>query len=277
MDIHHELITPDLRATSRVVAEKFGKRHANVLRDIENIRKEVPPEFTELNFEFSEYLDSTGRTLPMFELTRDGFVLLAMGFTGAAAMEWKVRFIEAFNMMEAELAARTAVGDAELRSPVVPSRFGEDLGTREKITMIRETRLLHGIPAGRRMWAMLDMPDVTGRGQIGLLANPEDGRACLTYLLGLEIGGRAVSDWVADGQDDAALNRVGLRVQGDGLFVGNPTPVFAGSRWAGGQHRIVLAALDGVQVGAGLTLLSQRQRGLIIPLATIAGGVHAIR
>ena len=51
----------------------------------------------------SDFTDSTGRTLPAYRITRDGFTLLAMGFTGKEAQRWKVAYIDAFNRMEAEL------------------------------------------------------------------------------------------------------------------------------------------------------------------------------
>lgn len=277
MDMHHELITPNLRTTSRVVAEKFGKQHKDVLRSIDKITTDAPEEFSRRNFAPTSYLDSFNREQTQYELTRDGFVLLAMGFTDAAAMAWKVRFIEAFNMMEAELGAKLR-GDADtVAPPAIPSRFSDDLTTREKLSAIRETRLLHGIKAGRRMWAMLDFPQVADRPQgAGPLASPEAGRECLTYLLGLDVGGRAVGDWLAEGQDNAALNRVGLRIMEEGLFVAHPTPVFAASRWATGAHRVALMALDGVRSGPHpLSLLGQKWRGLVIPMAVIAGGFHA--
>ena len=76
---------------------------------IRAIRKlDAPKEFTERNFALSEFTDSTGRVLPAYRLTRDGFTLLAMGFTGKEAMQWKVAYLTAFNKMEAELLARTA-------------------------------------------------------------------------------------------------------------------------------------------------------------------------
>lgn len=67
-------------ASSLEVAAVFGKEHKNILRDIENIFEDIPQDFTELNFEPSNYKDSTGRELPMYNLTRDAFTLLAMGF-----------------------------------------------------------------------------------------------------------------------------------------------------------------------------------------------------
>ncbi len=90
--------------TSLVVAEVFGKLHKNVIKAIRAL--ECPPEFTELNFEPSEFTDSTGRKLPMYRMTRDGFTFLCMGFTGKEAARWKIAYLEAFNRMEAELQQR---------------------------------------------------------------------------------------------------------------------------------------------------------------------------
>ena len=92
--------------TSREVAHYFRKRHDNVVRDIRSIMDNCPEEFTALNFEVSNYLDQTGRSLPMYIIFRDGFTLLAMGYTGPEAMRFKLAYIEAFNRMEAELARR---------------------------------------------------------------------------------------------------------------------------------------------------------------------------
>lgn len=84
--------------SSREVAEKFEKRHDHVIRDIENIKIDVP-NFGEMFFE-AEYADSYGRKQRCYEMNRDGFSLLAMGFTGAEALSWKLKYIEAFNEME---------------------------------------------------------------------------------------------------------------------------------------------------------------------------------
>lgn len=92
--------------TSREVAHYFRKRHDNVVRDIRSIMDNCPEEFTALNFEVSNYWDQTGRSLPMYIIFRDGFTLLAMGYTGPEAIRFKLAYIEAFNRMEAELARR---------------------------------------------------------------------------------------------------------------------------------------------------------------------------
>ncbi|HMU67942.1 MAG TPA: Rha family transcriptional regulator, partial [Cellvibrionaceae bacterium] len=90
-----------IRTNSLKVAEAFGKRHDNVLRNIKTL--ECSPEFTQLNFEVSEYQDTTGRTLTMWEMTKDGFMFLVMGFTGKKAAAIKEAYINAFNAMEAHL------------------------------------------------------------------------------------------------------------------------------------------------------------------------------
>lgn len=97
----------EARTTSLLVAEKFGKRHDHVLRDIETLIKGCPEEFNRPNFGLVDYIDAKGEARKMYELTRDGFSLLVMGFTGKKAMEWKLKYIAAFNRMEQELIRRT--------------------------------------------------------------------------------------------------------------------------------------------------------------------------
>ena len=100
------IVNDQPRTMSTNVAEFFDKNHKDVLRQIRSIVDDSDPEFARRNFTPSEYMDSTGRTLPCFSLTRDGFTLLAMGFTGEEALKWKIKYIEAFNSMEAELSQR---------------------------------------------------------------------------------------------------------------------------------------------------------------------------
>lgn len=90
---------------STEVARHFQKKHSHVLRDIERICSVLPADFTGSNFGLSEYTDVTGRKLPAYLLTRDAFSLLVMGFTGTAAIRWKLRYIEAFNALEADVLA----------------------------------------------------------------------------------------------------------------------------------------------------------------------------
>lgn len=88
-------------ANSRQIAEHFGKEHRNVLRDVENLKKDM------LNFEqmFFETTmpDSYGREQRVYLMNRDGFTLLAMGFNGKKALQFKLAYINAFNEMEKKL------------------------------------------------------------------------------------------------------------------------------------------------------------------------------
>lgn len=95
----------EARTTSLMVKEKFGKRHGDVLRAIEKL--ECSEEFRQRNFASSSYLNDQGKSQPMYEMTRDGFSFLVMGFTGKGAASWKERYIAAFNRMEQELIRRT--------------------------------------------------------------------------------------------------------------------------------------------------------------------------
>ena len=97
-----------VRVDSRFVADRFGKEHKNVLRIINGICSEESGyswEFTELNFEPSRYFDSTGRKLPCYMLTREGFAVVVMGFTGPEADRFKEWFVNRFKEMEHQLKA----------------------------------------------------------------------------------------------------------------------------------------------------------------------------
>lgn len=87
--------------SSRQIAEHFGKRHDHVMRDIEAIQEDVP-NFGEM-FINSTMPDSYGRDQKVYLMNRDGFTLLAMGFTGRKALEWKLKYIQAFNAMEQKM------------------------------------------------------------------------------------------------------------------------------------------------------------------------------
>lgn len=108
--------------SSRDIARVFGKDHANVLKAIRAL--DCSKSFTDVNFNASEYEDSTGRVLPEYLITRDGFSFLAMGFTGAKAAEFKEKYIAAFNAMERELANRPQLPD--FTNPAIAARAWAD-------------------------------------------------------------------------------------------------------------------------------------------------------
>ena len=92
---------------SRKIAEHFDKQHKHVLDAIENIKAEnsaVTPMFCE-----TTYTAGTGKAYKEYLMNRDGFSLLVMGFTGKKALEWKIKYIQAFNAMEEELRKPKAI------------------------------------------------------------------------------------------------------------------------------------------------------------------------
>ena len=99
-------------ASSRQIADNFEKRHDHVMRDIDAIKKDIP-NFGEMFFE-TTVPDSYGREQRAYLMNRDGFTLLAMGFTGKAALEWKLKYIAAFNEMEKKLAEQPQLTRSQL-------------------------------------------------------------------------------------------------------------------------------------------------------------------
>lgn len=99
--LNNQLVTDSLQ-----VAEHFGKQHQHVIRAIENL---VVQNGTAKSFFFEATHENRGKQYKMYYMNRDGFSLLVMGFTGKAALEWKLKFLEAFNAMEKEIRKQQAV------------------------------------------------------------------------------------------------------------------------------------------------------------------------
>lgn len=97
------VVNGQITTTSTQVAEHFQKAHRDVLRAIRNL--ECSDGYRLRNFAQSSYLNEQGKQQPCFRMTRDGFVFLAMGFTGKEAALWKEAYIDAFNRMEKALSS----------------------------------------------------------------------------------------------------------------------------------------------------------------------------
>lgn len=95
---------------SKTVAEYFGKKHKDVLKSIRDI---LAAENSATKFFRESSFDNRGKAYPLFLMNRDGFSLLAMGFTGKKALKFKLRFIDAFNKMEAKLKQLAVEGKDE--------------------------------------------------------------------------------------------------------------------------------------------------------------------
>lgn len=101
--------------SSRQIAESFEKRHDHVMRDIEEIMRSLPKNGDTPMFYKTKYVhEQNGQTYSMYLMNRDGFTLLAMGFNGKAALEWKLKYIAAFNEMEKKLTEQPQLTRSQL-------------------------------------------------------------------------------------------------------------------------------------------------------------------
>lgn len=121
---------------SREVAKNFEKRHDHVLNSIENIITENPG-LIEVYFFRGHYKSGTGKSYKRYLMTRDGFTLLAMGFTGKKALEWKLKYIEAFNAMEETIKNNVLPSDL---SPQLQLLINMELKQKQLETAIADTK-----------------------------------------------------------------------------------------------------------------------------------------
>lgn len=109
-------------ASSREVAKRFGKEHKHVLAAIRQI---LAAENSATKFFHETAFEYRGQRFPEYLMNRDGFALLAMGFTGKEAVTWKLKYIEAFNQMEKQLAQRPQLSRAELMAQALIAAHDE--------------------------------------------------------------------------------------------------------------------------------------------------------
>lgn len=118
--------------TSLQVAEAFGKRHDHVIRDIREVMAKCTKSFTAPNFGVSEYTDSTGRKLPLYLLSKDGLMMVTMGYTTPEAMRVKEAYIARFNEMDEQLrSASPAIPD--FQNPALAARAWAEQYERRQI------------------------------------------------------------------------------------------------------------------------------------------------
>lgn len=135
--------------SSRVVAQDFNKRHDNVIRAIEEYLTDS--EVSSLNYFIeSSYIDSKGEGRKEYLLTRDGFSLLVMGFKGKEALQWKLKYIEAFNKMEQLLSQSVSKQDSYMiENPIerakrwIEEREERDALENERNQLLIETKELN--------------------------------------------------------------------------------------------------------------------------------------
>ena len=167
-----------LTTTSKVIAEAFGVLHKNVLAKIQSL--EIPTDFSRLNFQPAEYLDEQGKTRKQYTITRDGFTLLAMGFTGKKAMKFKIDFINAFNAMEAELLNRAALKKPTFAETLLGSReLKEENEKLKTLASSLQSELLKSKP----LWRKINRYRVAGLSQAEIAKLLGKSRRTVRYYL----------------------------------------------------------------------------------------------
>lgn len=129
--------------TSLKVAEYFGKRHKDVLRAIRNLK--CSDDFTRRNFAPIDFIDKNGDLQPMYNITRDGCMMLVMGFTGQAATAIKECYINAFNWMAEQLSRRQMMGEEAMHRhalKVTRSKLKASIGSKYMNERKKEIPLL---------------------------------------------------------------------------------------------------------------------------------------
>ncbi|WP_026894878.1 Rha family transcriptional regulator [Clostridiisalibacter paucivorans] len=164
------------RVDSLFVAEFFEKQHKHVLRDITRItepKSGLSENFIHSNFKSSFYKDSTGRKLPCYFMTRDGFTMLVMGYTGQKAMKFKELYIRRFNEMESFI--KTLVSARQefplltaniklLHENPKPYHFSNECDMLNRIVVgmsAKQFRLANGIEKGKSIRPYLSDEQIT--------------------------------------------------------------------------------------------------------------------
>lgn len=151
VDVYGDHVT----TTSLRIAQTFEKRHKNVLQAID--RLECSESFRRLNFQPTPYIDVQGKPQTMYEMTKDGFAFLVMGFSGQRAAQWKEAYIEAFNRMEATLRAGDAKALARAQAELARTQRQLIIAQKALLTEARR-RLREVLPARQAAVPSAQMP-----------------------------------------------------------------------------------------------------------------------
>jgi Rha family phage regulatory protein len=190
------------RADSLFVAEFFEKRHDNVLQDIDKLidpSSGLSEEFIQLNFRSTTYKDSKNRTQKAYALTRDGFTILVMGYTGQKAMKFKELYIKRFNEMECFIKTLVTARNEFpwlteniklLNENPKPYHFSNECDMLNRIVIgmsAKQFRLEHGIEKGKSIRPYLtdkqiNLLEILQRIDVGLLITTPDYEQRKRYL-----------------------------------------------------------------------------------------------
>jgi anti-repressor protein len=185
---------------SRLVAMKFGKRHSNVIRDIEELLSKLPENERKLNFELLEedveISNGGSKKLKFYAMTETGFTLLVMGFTGEKAIQFKLEYIAAFNKMK-EIIKRSSLPSYQIEDPI---KRAEKWIEEQKEKKALETKVEELSIENKEMEKRIeeDTPKV-----IFAMAVTESKRSCLVAELakiicqnGMEVGQNRLFKWL---------------------------------------------------------------------------------
>lgn len=226
--------------TSLMVAETFSKSHKNIIQAIQ--RLEIPEDFNELNFQPVKYLDKKGEERPMYEITRDGFTLLAMGFTGAKAMEFKIKYINAFNEMAEMVASQKQ--DDEIDDFSLSYDAGHIDVAEFELRTVKVIAQLFGREVAKQAYLSskyLPRPTYAINGN-----HDESAKACMEALRTLRVSGYPLAKVVSLKLDEM-LKPAGMELTDDDMLLIATSSLdinrfFANTRWA--NHRWIKALLE---------------------------------
>lgn len=143
----HQLVTD-----SRQVADRFEKSHRHVLDAIRNLEKGMPKiGQTPMFYETTYVNEQNGQTYPMYLMNRDGFSLLVMGFTGAKALEWKLKFLEAFNAMEKAIKTPQITPNPHYRTRMIKTAVKDAADTAAMIADVFHVKTPMAMTAAMQM------------------------------------------------------------------------------------------------------------------------------
>ena len=118
-ELHNEAITTSLK-----VARYFKRDHKGILRSLKNLG--CSTEFSERNFALVDYTDAKGEKRPMYQMTKNGFVFLVMGFTGKQAAQFKESYINAFDEMSDFIKSQSLTLISEFNKAVLHYELASD-------------------------------------------------------------------------------------------------------------------------------------------------------
>lgn len=271
-------------ADSRDVAAYFEKEHKHVLEAIDNLLKLLQAENSASGFSEIRYFnEGQNREARYFELNKRAFSLLAMRFTGAKALRWQIRYVAAFETMEAELLRRAE--EDEFPCDADGRLFGLSVAkVNAAARLASSVAKLYGPAAARRMlesepglakFMRRDAPSVGG----GAADNPA---GCFKRLLRAAAGngltvGQVLTLAIRDKAAAKALRAFGLLLDPQGasgyLAVANDdaflSKLYAETQWCGAWRIALLQLPQARPSGGNINFNGKYSRAVLIPRAEV--------